>query len=240
MAWSHIQTAGNQPTGSQPNTTVTLALSATAGNLLLVGVTLHGNTQQSATVTDNKGNTYTKILAAFGGDNGAGPNTTSEMHAAVLTAGGSGLVITITPAASTFLAGVADEFSATSAFAADVSGSATGVAGQTPVSPGSLTPTGTALVYSVLSPRDTNPTGTISAGSGYTLGTAFSQAANKVPVASEYLLDAPAGTTTPTWSLATNNGWVSLGAAWKVTAAGIVVPYWHLFRGANAGLLDTP
>lgn len=186
---------------------VTFTSAVTSGNLVVVGLTTWGQFIPSNTVTDNKGNTYTKAGEVF--------NTTSGDHAAIFYAknvsGGSSFTVST---GITDITIAVHEYSGITAFAPlDKIASSTATSGTKLTSGNVTTSLGNELYFGVgWSGQDGDAW---TAGSGYTLRQNETNNATAERIATEDAVITNASTTAARFSVPTSEAWLSIIATFK-------------------------
>lgn len=195
MAFGYVQqTTGSTATGSGSYASTAFGSSVTVGNTLIAIVSSDGNNASQVTgLTDNKGNTWTRVFEGM---------TTRYVSVwrAPVTAGGAGLVITVTyNAASSNNSGiVAQEWSSAGAFTKDQTKAGTGTSATPTTGASSSTTVANELVVAgvVMTSTEASFTG---AGAGYSnAGSALVTNAS-VAMESKTVASTGAQTATFTW-----------------------------------------
>lgn len=205
-----VQSTTGSGTAS-PTTTTAFTAATTAGNLIVVAISNDsGGTTSVTGVTDNKGNTYTKIKTVAN-------SSALDIYYAANIAGGTGHTISVTwsLAAASNLSIIAQEYSSMPTAPLDVSVSAIG----STVSPSSGATAATTqadeLVVGILS-FDAATT-TVMAGSGY--GNLTSIAVTGAHTAMESKVISATGAQTATFTLAASRAWIAAAVAFKASTA---------------------
>jgi hypothetical protein len=146
--FSYVQGAGSKATGAVSSQAVTMSGSVTPGDIVFAWSSAFMSTS-SATMgaTDNKGgNTWNNL-----GNVTIASGEKLSLFASVIVNGGTGFTVTITPSTSTFFpsAGI-DEFTFPGFTVAQDGATVTNTGtASTQITTGTLTPTGTDLIYAV-------------------------------------------------------------------------------------------
>jgi hypothetical protein len=212
---------------------VSPAWTMAAGDLVVAVLGLETSTVITApTVTDSLGNTYT-LRASQPTDS---TSTGIFLFDSVLTTGGSGATITASWGGASFKFALAIlEYSFSGSLGRDGTTAARSTTATSPMDPGNLVLTGSGRL--VVSAGEIAGAVTYGAATGFTVEV-FSNAAGQGHMAVE---DATgqSGTVDPTIAVNVPHPWAAVAAAYYATG-GASVPYWHLFRGSNSSLTDTP
>lgn len=211
MAQAYIQSVSKPSTGVSPMTSLAFGSSTTTGNLIVVTVSDNGGVTNGITsVTDSKGNTYTKIP-----NESDGSSTLSMWYAKNITGGASH---TVTIAWNTSLVSqasfIAQEFSGSDTtspldrYTSAHSTSTTPSSGATPT-----TTTDAQLVVAGVAYFSTNTTTTL--GSGYS--NLASTGITNANVSMESKVISSAAAQTGTFTLAASKSWAAGVATFKAT-----------------------
>jgi RHS repeat-associated protein len=201
-----VQGAMNSSTGA-----VTASSAVTTGNTVIVGLTIWNTSIPSNAISDNKGNTYTKI--------GETINAGSTDHAALFYArnvtGGSSFTVTSSIGGTVAMM----EYSglATSTASLDQLASSTGTTGN--LSSGNVTTSTGNELYVGLGWSNGNGD-TWTAGGGYTLREQETNNNTAERIATEDQVISSATTTAALFAVPTNNYWIALLASFKPSTSG--------------------
>ncbi len=162
MSWAYVNSQGSEQTGINATMVQSPSWSVGVGNLLFLGITSwQSPAVASYTVVDNKGNTWHKVDSRQNGTTARG-----DVWYTVVTTGGSGLQITITPNASAYIVSLVAEFSCSGTPSLVDHHATAGT--NTPAACSSVTVTGNCVLLGWL---DNVSATAITAGSGFTIPT---------------------------------------------------------------------
>lgn len=217
MAIAHVQTKAGATVGHTTNTVdLTFDSSTTSGNLIVVAVTSYGATQTCNTVTDTKGNTYTKIGSV---NRSPGDDTIDLFYAKNIT-GGASHRIDVTMANTENIGIAMSEYSgADTSSPLDTNNNSGNGTGSTATS-GSITPSVNNCLIFVGGTDQRLATTTVTAGSGYTLRAMAGTADNSVRVYSEDQIQSTAAAITGDFAIGTSVTWAASIAAFKPAVGG--------------------
>lgn len=214
-AFGAVQTAG---TGSSGASSLSITVSSTTlNNIVVVSIAAQGTTNVTS-VTDNQSNSYVRIGSGVGISSGS---FIVYQYVGAQSTGGA-TSITVNFASSVSVTACADEYSgfggggtitSTSVQDATTSGSGSG----TSLSVSTLTPSATGnLVVASLCAYAAN---SYTAGTGYTIYGTGGSAIGFVVVRSEYKLSSAATETAPaTVAYAVDLGWAEIATSYKIPA----------------------
>lgn len=211
MSWGLV--TGNNGLGVQatgPTTTISMSFvnAVSSGDMAVVGMSTYlYNTADAATVTDNKtGNTWANDTGHSTG------HFDAEILHSVIANGGSGFAVTVATPHNGFPSISLDEFSGGGAATVDSFIACPATTSFTNVpAVGSLTVSGTDLIYAVLGLDKGAPTATPSLTAGYQAGYVSSQAEG---IYAQYQLNATSAVN-PAWSLSASETIYACGVAYK-------------------------
>lgn len=212
MSWAHVQGGGtNSLSFGVTSLSATFVSAVTSGNLLVSGsATYLGGGSDTYTVTDNKANSWTRDTTL--------PGTLSVAVQGHTIAGSSvsGLAVTWTESPNPGFPAISiDEFSFTGTGAAESVISQSGTTGTAAPAVGSLTVTGTDLIYAVLgyfSNTTVTPALTAAFAAAYAAG-------QSMGINVQYKLNATTSVN-PSWALGASETCFRCGVAFKGTAGG--------------------
>lgn len=227
--WNHRQGAGSC-TSSGTSLARAFPTSVVAGNLLVVGLHVV-NSGVSVSIADTQGNTYTQAVTTTASGH------TVQVWTAPVTTGGANTV-TVTLGSSTFAECSIDEYSYTggATFSLDNTNASSGTS--TTASPGSVTVSGTDLIYSVAGRLDTT-------GIGYTASSGYSLRWNQFlssGIAYGFVAQDCLGATTnqtPSFSLTASATWVAAAISVKANTTGAGGPFpWFIDPSMSGGFCE--
>lgn len=205
----------------------------TVGNLMVVGVISFNASPTS--VADNFGNGSGSVYPLIVSN---ANNVHAALYAVVVASTGTPFTVTANFASGTIATIAPLEFAPSGTTSGD--GSNSNVSSGTALSTGAFTTTGSSDLVVAVGGQFANGV-TWTHGTGFTIAqSAAGSSGAAASLAIEYQLNVAAGSINPALTSGTSANWAIAGAAWKATGASVVVPYWHLFRGSNSGLMDTP
>ena len=227
--WSRVNGINTQSSTTTNSIAVTLTWSATAGNKLVVALGQNAGSTSGLSVSDNgsPANTWSAV------DSESHSNQCTVWATTVTTGGELTITATLTTAAKACL--FVDEFTSATGVGATESAVAAG-SSSTSASPGTVTPTGTDLIYAAF--MSYGNLGTVSVSSPFSLAQTASTN-NEAGGATAFAADQTSAQT-PTFSFAGGGNWASVGFGVKAASAAVFVPFHQLFRGLNHSLMDTP
>lgn len=222
MAYAYKQSSSSGATGGSTSAQTTSLSGVGAGNLLLAMVSGYGGTTSlSVTVTDNKGNSYSKALDHYD----AGYNQYVAVYSAANAAGGS-VTLSVTPGVSAQLSVALLEFSGGAA-SSPLDGTGQGSGSSTAADSGAVAQAAagndlfaglctTAKVGNGLSES------VAVSGTGWAKATGVNDGAGNnsaMPLSATYLASTDASAHHATWALSASDNWWALGASFKPAAA---------------------
>jgi hypothetical protein len=225
MSWAHVQGTSVQSSGNVQNLSASLS-GVTGGDVLASGYAGYPSGPYAVTPSDSQSNIWSADTSnTFGG---VGQVAAFVGHS-VTTTGGTVTVTWGAPGGgdTTYCAMTVDEFSESGTVTVDSEVSSSGSSSTSSPSVGSLSVSGTDLIYATLG---FDSAATVTAGSGYTLTGYLNYTGGTVGIASEYLLNATSSTN-PSWSLGTAATCYQAGVAYK-TASGTVTGSGAITLGA--------
>jgi hypothetical protein len=191
--------------------------STLSGNLLIMPYTYHNSTSVATTGHDNQTNTWTCV----NGSKDSGTSIWNGLcYAANTTAGVTQSYVTFGTTGVTNVASKLSQWYNVASSPFDTSGSAAGTSSTTVNAVTITAAAANELIYVHVCPVGTVQTGTVTAGSGFTLLTegAYSTA-NAETCYDEYEISSGAGSITPTMTLATASTYVEQVFAFKGSAS---------------------
>jgi hypothetical protein len=209
---THVQSTKSVSVGTVASQSTTFASTPTAGNLVVVACTaISGGTFGTSAVTDNKGNTYTRINTATVLD-----NTVAVFYAKNISSSAT-FTVTCDANINDYTAIAIHEYSG-----ADITTPAdqtnTGTGTSTAVATANVTTATSNQLYFGAMVYEDDATRTITPGSGYT-ERQESESSASATIGTEDKT-AAAGTHSATWTLGTSGSWAAVIATFKPAAGG--------------------
>lgn len=211
MAASHIQSAKNYNNGT--SVAVAFGANVSANNLLLALLFGYANSNASASVSDTRGNTWTRIGSIVTGGDGS-----LYLDAFYCIANGAGAdTVTYNAAGSSYMSLIIAEYSGIATTSPlDVAGSSTG--SSTSPSTSITTTNANDLIIGWVTSM-AGSTVTITSGSGYTMRQEYEDAATYMHAHLEDKSVSATGAQTVNATLGSSLQWIMRGAAFKESAA---------------------
>ncbi len=223
-AWAATYVQGNSDSlGSRSSDSLTFPSATTSGNLIVVSVGW-SELLVTASISDNKGNTYTSAIGPTNGPQGARAQT---FYAQNIT-GGATHTVTVTYSGTVgFQSHCIHEYSgAATTGVLDVAAAASGTS--TAPSASGTTTNANDLIFGWC--YDNN--GTLTAGSGFTV-----RQAPDVAAKTEDKNVTSTGSWAANWSLSPSDGWIAQMAAFKDAGGGAAAPKRLPLLGVGAAML---
>lgn len=193
---------------------LSFASTPTVGSRIVVYVSSYAGDLGTSAVTDNQGNTYTRI-----GYLSDPVEVYLAIYTAIASTSSGTFTVTANPSGtSADITLVIAEVAGAATGAADVTNSATGTG--TAVSSGNVTP-GEAGEILIAAMTHTGSTRTLTEESGWTLAGENQSASGSQPINAVYKIQTTATTEDADWTISASETWLALIASFKAAASGV-------------------